>query len=80
VQALSTDVRQRILSLNPEQVTEREIRDLLSTNPAPRIINIHGGILPIKSGMNSFAQFLMGMGYPESSLRNPGNGSYTYGY
>jgi pimeloyl-ACP methyl ester carboxylesterase len=80
VHALSPDVRLRILSLNPEQVTELEIRDLLSTNPAPRIINIHGGILPIKSGMNSFAQFLVGMGYPESSLRNPGNGSYTYGY
>jgi len=80
VQALSPDVRRRILALNPECVTELDIQGLLSTNPAPRIININGGILPIKSGMNSFAQFLMDMGYPESSLRHPGNGDYTYGY
>jgi len=80
VQALSPDVRRALLCLNSEQVTEREVRDLLSTNPAPRIISIHGGILPIKTGMNSFARFLIGMGYPASSLRNPGNGSYTYSY
>jgi pimeloyl-ACP methyl ester carboxylesterase len=80
VQALAPEVRRKLLLLNPEKVTEREIQDLLSTNPAPRIINIHGGVLPIKAGMNSFAQFLIGMGYPEVSLRNPGNGSYTYGY
>jgi len=80
VQALPSDVRRALLCLNPEKVTEREVQDLLSTNPAPRIINIHGGILPIKTGMNSFAKFLVGMGYPESSLRSPGSGSYTYGY
>jgi pimeloyl-ACP methyl ester carboxylesterase len=80
VKALSADVKARILELNPEQVTEQDVTGLLARNPAPRILNIHGGLLPIKSGMNSFARFLIGMGYPEASIRNPGNGSYTYGY
>lgn len=78
--ALSAEVRASILSLNAGQVTEQEVRDLLSQVPAPRIISIHGGIFPIKTGMNSFARFLIGMGYPEASIRHPGNGAYTYGY
>jgi hypothetical protein len=77
---LSAEAKEKILALDPEQVTERDIRELLSPAPAPRIINIHGGLLPIKSSMISFSRFLIGMGYPEASLRNPGNGSYTYGY
>jgi hypothetical protein len=77
---LSAEVKTRILALDPEHVTEREVRQILSQAPAPRIINIHGGFLPIKSGMTSFAQFLIGLGYPEASIRNPENGSYTYGY
>jgi pimeloyl-ACP methyl ester carboxylesterase len=48
--------------------------------PAPQIINIHGGLLPIKARMKSFTQFLVGMGYPEASIRNPTDGSCTYGY
>jgi pimeloyl-ACP methyl ester carboxylesterase len=80
VRGLSAEVKTRILALNPEQVTEQEVRDLLSQAPAPRMISIHGGLLPIRTGMNSFARFLIGMGYPESSIRNPGNGLYTYGY
>jgi pimeloyl-ACP methyl ester carboxylesterase len=80
VEGLSAEIKTRILALNPEQVTPQEVRDLLAQNPAPRIINIHGGILPIKTAMNSFSEFLIGMGYPEASIRNPGNGSYTYGY
>jgi hypothetical protein len=77
---LSAEVKTRILSLDPALVTERDVREVLSRAPAPRIISIHGGLFPIKSGMNSFARFLIGMGYPETSIQNPGNGSYTYGY
>jgi hypothetical protein len=80
VNALSAEVRASILALNPEHVTEQEVRNLLSRVPAPRIISIHGGLFPIKTGMNSFARFLIGMGYPEASIRHPGNGAYTYGY
>src|SRR5262249_34194416 len=74
------EARRQILALNPEQGSEMEIRGLLVQMPAPRIICIHGGLLPIKHTMNSFARFLIGMGYPESSLRDPADGGFTYGY
>jgi len=77
---LRSETKEKILALNPEHVTECDIRELLSQMPAPQIINIHGGLLPIKTRMNSFARFLIGMGYPEASLRHPRNGDYTYGY
>jgi hypothetical protein len=80
VKMFSREFTAKILTLDPSRVTEQEVRELLSKAPAPHIVCIHGGILPIKSGMNSFAQFLIGMGYPESSIRSPGNGSYTFGY
>jgi hypothetical protein len=77
---LPAEVREKLMALNPEQVTESEIKNLLSRMPAPRIISINGGLLPIKSSMTSFARFLIGMGYPEESIRNPGDGTYTFGY
>ena len=77
---LSRETEEKILSLDPCDVKEKEIREVLSQAPAPRIINIHGGVLPVKSSMVSFSKFLIGMGYLEVSIRNPGNGSYTFGY
>src|SRR5205814_1071617 len=38
------EMRQKILALDPEHVTAQDIQDVLSKVPAPRIINIHGGI------------------------------------
>lgn len=72
------ELRQRILALNPEHVTGRDIREVLSQAPAPRIINIHGGIYPVHRRMISFSEFLMGMGYPGVSITNPGDGTYTF--
>jgi len=73
-----SELRQRILALDPEQVTEQDIRDVLSQAPAPRIINIHGGIYPVHRRMISFSEFLIGMGYPAGSITNPGDGTYTF--
>jgi hypothetical protein len=73
-------LRAQVLALNPENVSDQDVRDVLAKAPAPQVIAIHGGVLPIKAGMNSFAQFLLGMGYPESSIRNAGTGDYAYGY
>jgi hypothetical protein len=75
---LSAGLKARILSLNPEQVTDSEIREVLSKAPAPRIINIHGGIFPVHTRMISFSKFLVGMGYPEFSLTNAADGTYTF--
>jgi hypothetical protein len=43
--------------------------------PAPRIINLAGSV-PIVT-MEPFAEFLIGMGYPETSLRAPHDGSLS---
>jgi len=43
--------------------------------PAPRIVNLHGSV-PIVT-MEPFAEFLVGMGYPEASLRDPFDGALT---
>jgi len=75
---LSSDpvLEERLLALDPEHISEEDIRSVLSRFPAPRIININGSI-PLVS-MDSFSKFLIAMGYPESSVRNPGNGGYSY--
>ncbi len=71
-------LEERILSLDPENIKEDEIKEVLSYAPAPRIINIHGGIYPVYLLMRSFSEFLISMGYPEESIRNPVDGSYSY--
>ena len=76
--SISREMEDRILALDPEQVSETEVDELLSAAPAPRIINIHGGIYPVHLVMESFSEFLMGMGYPETSVRNPGDGSLSF--
>jgi hypothetical protein len=78
--ALSPELENRILALDPDHVTGSDVEQILSNTPAPRVINIHGGLLPIKSSMVSFSEFLIGMGYPEESIRQPATGSYTFGY
>jgi hypothetical protein len=47
----------------------------LALLPAPRIINLQGSV-PIVT-MEPFAHFLIGMGYPEASLRDPHDGSLS---
>ena len=76
--SLSREMENRILAMNPERVTAREVKELLAPGAAPRIVNIHGGIYPVYLAMTSFSEFLMGMGYPETSIRNPGDGSYSF--
>jgi len=77
-QPMSAALEEKILGLNPGQVTEEQIRGILSQAPAPRIISIHGGIADVVTNMVSFAHFLIGMGYPEASLKNPGDGTFTF--
>lgn len=76
--ALDRGLEEQILAMNPEQVTERDIREVLSRAPAPRIVNIHGGIFPVHLCMVSFSEFLIGMGYPESKIRDPATGAFSF--
>jgi len=75
---LSHETADKILALDPAHVTGYEVQNLLSQAPAPRIINIHGGIYPVHRRMISFSEFLIGMGYPGSSITNPGDGTYSF--
>ncbi len=74
------EIRKRIMALDPEHVSGKDIQEVLAGAPAPRIINIHGGLLPVEGSMLSFSEFLVGMGYPRTSIRNPRDGTYTFGY
>ena len=77
-QNLTPEVEEKILALDPEQVSERDIHEVLSNAPAPRIIMIQGGLLPIQVAMKSFSRFIIGLGYPEWSARNPADGAYSF--
>ncbi len=74
---MSAAQQSRILSLNPEHVSDYDVRNVLAGAPAPRIINIHGGIATVIKRLESFSRFLRGLGYPDQAMRHPGNGSYT---
>jgi hypothetical protein len=75
---LPLDLEERILLLNPTNITTQDIRDVLSRAPAPRIANIHGGLARVIPRMVSFSEFLIGMGYPAASLTNPSDGTYSF--
>ena len=66
---LDRSAEERILALDPERISGEQVRDALATAPAPHIVLLHGGIWPVYLAMNSFADFLLAMGYPEASLR-----------
>jgi hypothetical protein len=75
---LSAELDRKILALNPTNVTADDVRDVLSHAPAPRVVNIHGGIARVIPRMVSFSEFLIGMGYPPVSLTNPADGTYSF--
>ncbi len=70
-------VEDRILALDPERISEDDVRNALAKGPTPRIFEIHGGVYPVQVLMQSFAEFLIGMGYPENRIRDPGDGSFS---
>ena len=75
---LDAAAEDRILALDPTHVTEADIRGPLAKAPAPRIMLMHGGIYPVYLIMVSFGHFLVGMGYPENAIRDPGTREWSY--
>jgi hypothetical protein len=67
----------RILALDPERLSDADVRDVLSHAPAPRIILLQGSLALVT--MQPFGEFLVAMGYPEERIRNPRDGSMSYG-
>jgi hypothetical protein len=74
----SSELAARTLALDPERVSDTDVREVLAKGPTPRIVLIHGGIYPVHLVMQSFGEFLVGMGYPESAIRDPGDASYSW--
>ena len=74
--SLDPATEDEVLALVPERISVREIRDVLSRGPAPRIVILDGS-LPIVT-MESFSEFLIDMGYPEEKIRKPNGGGYSY--
>jgi hypothetical protein len=79
LRSLSIDraVEDRILALDPERIADDDVRNTLAKGPTPRIFAIHGGVYPVHLLMESFAEFLTGMGYPENRIRDPGDGAFS---
>ena len=68
----------RILALDPERVTEADVRETLRRGPTPRIMLLHGGIYPVHLSMESFGHFLVAMGYPEERIRDPRDHNWSH--
>jgi hypothetical protein len=75
---LSPELESRILALDPAQVSAQDVRGVLAQAPAPRIINIHGGVARVIPYMVSFSELLIGLGYPAGCLTNPNDGTYSF--
>jgi hypothetical protein len=77
-QALDPALQERLLAIDPEHVSDDDVRTVLAAGPTPRIVALHGGIYPVYLVMTSFSRFLAGMGYPEAKLRHPGDGRRSH--
>lgn len=80
LRAVGTDraLEEQILALDPERISDDDVRNTLAKAPAPRIVLVHGGIYPVHLAMVSFGRFLTGMGYPENRIRHPGDRRWSH--
>src|SRR3954471_23736717 len=51
---LDRALEDRILALNPDRITDNDVRNVLAKGPTPRVIGVHGGIYPVYLMMESF--------------------------
>lgn len=75
--ALPPEARAQLLAIDPEQVSEQQVRGLLVLAPVPRVLLFRGSL---GADMESFGAFLVQMGYPAYRLRNPATGRYSYSF
>jgi hypothetical protein len=71
------DVATRVRQLDCSHLDSAEVRDTLARAPAPRIVLLQGSVALVS--MESFGRFLAGMGYPADRVRNPRDGTFSYG-
>lgn len=72
---LDPAVAARILALDPDHLSEPDVREVLAHAPAPRIIALQGSLAFVT--MEPFGEFLVAMGYPEERIRNPRDGTLS---
>jgi len=70
-------IEDRILALDPNRISDADVRNSLSAGPTPRIVLVHGGVAGVYLVMESFGRFLVGMGYPEARIRDPHTGEWS---
>jgi hypothetical protein len=66
---------QDVSALDCDDVDAVAVQDVLAHAPAPRVMLVAGS-LPFVT-MDSFARFLIGMGYPEARIADPHDGAFT---
>ena len=76
--AMDRVLEDRILALNPEQISADDVKNTLAKAPAPRIMLLHGGVYPVHLIMVSAGRFLTTMGYPEDRIRHPGDNRWSH--
>ena len=74
--AFSPDVVRNVRALDCEHIGPDDVRGVLASVPAPRIVLLQGSV-PVVT-MEPFGRFLVAMGYPEARLRNPADGRLSY--
>ena len=67
----------QILAMDPDHISAADVTTL-AKGPTPQIMLLRGGIFPVYLVMESFGEFLVGMGYPEAKIRDPATGDWSY--
>ena len=62
---------------DPNRISDDDVRTVLAAAPTPHIILIHGGVIGVYLMMESFGNFLVGMGYPVDKIRDPHDGAFS---
>ncbi len=75
--SIDRELEGRILALDPERISDEDVKKTLALGPTPRIILSHGGVILVYMAMESFGNFLIGMGYPEQRIRDPHDGAFS---
>jgi hypothetical protein len=74
---LDPAIEERLLALDPQHLSDADVRQVLAKFPAPHVMNLHGGVYPVYLLMENFSRFLVGMGYPDAAIRDAGDGSLS---
>ncbi|MCA9396583.1 MAG: hypothetical protein KC649_05375 [Candidatus Omnitrophica bacterium] len=75
--SVDPDISADLNKLDKMRLTRRDLSEVLSSYPAPRIFGIGGGVYTAHILMEDLAEFLTGMGYPAESVYHPDDGKFA---